>query len=101
MVAKSEGIWSKIMVLFNNYSWLFSIFLLHVLSIPIGFVAMIGQGVTTVYGVTTNEWVNRHRYEYLKDQNGKFYNPYSKGAIANLLEILFPKPPDVSYINKT
>jgi len=94
MVAKSEGIFSKMMIVFNNYSWLLSILVLQMFSLPIGFMAIILQGVTTVYGVTTNEWLNRHRYEYLKDQNGKFYNPYSKGVFSNFMEKLFPSPPD-------
>jgi len=95
IVAKSEGIWSKITVLFNNYSWLLSILLLHVLSLPFGLTVMFVQGIITVLGITTNEWSNRHRYDYLKDQNGKFYNPYSKGVVSNCMEMCcVTKSPD-------
>jgi len=38
--------------------------------------------------MTTNERVNCHRYEYLKDSNGRFYNPYDRGFWYNVSEFM-------------
>lgn len=36
--------------------------------------------------LTTNEDINRHRYAYLRDDHGKFANPFSKGPFGNCME---------------
>lgn len=38
--------------------------------------------------MTTNERSCAHRYEYLKDSNGRFYNPYDRGFWTNVKEFL-------------
>lgn len=52
--------------------------------------------ITTVQqaavNVTTNEWINRKRYDYLKDDKGAFYNPFDKGIVPNLLEYMHLRP---------
>ncbi|RUS78343.1 hypothetical protein EGW08_013894, partial [Elysia chlorotica] len=42
--------------------------------------------------ITTNERINRKRYQYLKDGKGAFYNPFDRGIRMNLLEFLHLKP---------
>ena len=45
--------------------------------------------------LSTNERANGHRYEYLKDSNGRFYNPYDRGFLLNVQEFLhLTKVPD-------
>lgn len=36
--------------------------------------------------VTTNERINKKRYDYLKDGKGNFYNPFDKGILRNMSE---------------
>ena len=36
--------------------------------------------------LTTNEDINKHRYAYLRDDNGKYRNPFSAGACGNIAE---------------
>jgi len=46
--------------------------------------------------VTTNERLNSFRYTYLKDGNGKFFNPFDQGILRNLQEFFhFKKPLDI------
>ncbi|KAK3778765.1 hypothetical protein RRG08_013036 [Elysia crispata] len=42
--------------------------------------------------ITTNERINRKRYDYLKDGKGAFYNPFDRGIRLNFLEFLHLKP---------
>ncbi|XP_078718997.1 palmitoyltransferase Hip14-like [Lampetra fluviatilis] len=35
---------------------------------------------------TTNERINGMRYDYMKDEHGRFFNPFDRGVVANLLE---------------
>jgi len=45
--------------------------------------------------ITTNEILNAHRYDYLKDpRNGKFFNPFNKGFINNFLDLIPPHTHD-------
>lgn len=46
-----------------------------------------------VANITTNERINRDRYEYLKDGRGKFYNPFNRGIKNNIMEFLHMKRP--------
>uniref|UniRef100_A0A6U0TF19 Palmitoyltransferase n=1 Tax=Pinguiococcus pyrenoidosus TaxID=172671 RepID=A0A6U0TF19_9STRA len=57
--------------------------------------------------LTTNEYSNRYRYDYLKDAAGGFFNPYNKGFLYNVLdrfcadradEFEFEQPPP-QYLN--
>lgn len=52
---------------------------------------------------TTNERVNSRRYEYLKDSNGRFYNPYDKGGLTNIKEFLHmsKSPDELQVLQKT
>jgi len=52
--------------------------------------AMIHSAVTNI---TTNERINKKRYLYMKDGNGKFYNPFDQGYKINLLEFFHLKEP--------
>ena len=67
------------------------------------FVFSLFQVVQAVWNLTTNERLNRHRYEYLKDGVGNYYNPYSRGWRTNILEFLHLKRPldekDVHHLN--
>ena len=38
--------------------------------------------------LTTNEKLNIHRYDYLKDTRGSFHNPYNRGFVKNWMEFL-------------
>jgi len=40
----------------------------------------------TATWLTTNEQMNAHRYDYLKDGAGQFLNPFDKGLVTNCLE---------------
>lgn len=53
--------------------------------------------------MTTNERANCHRYEYLKDSSGKFYNPYDRGTLHNLKEFLhkIKVADEISILQKT
>jgi len=46
--------------------------------------------------LTTNEHMNVWRYTYLRDEFGRFFNPFDKGWFGNLVSKLFPGPD--SYI---
>ena len=41
--------------------------------------------------LTTNERINRKRYNYLKDGTGNFYNPFDRGVKNNILEFFHLK----------
>lgn len=59
-------------------------------------IAVLLVGFTTYQAcinLTTNERLNQGRYEYLKDCNGRFYNPYDQGIVQNLREFFHMKPP--------
>jgi len=43
--------------------------------------------------ITTNERLNARRYDYLKDGNGKFCNPFDQGVVTNLKEFFHLKEP--------
>ena len=43
--------------------------------------------------LTTNERLNQMRYDYLKDCNDRFYNPFDQGLVQNLREFFHLKPP--------
>ena len=51
------------------------------------------QLIHASYNITTNERINRKRYDYLKDGKGRFYNPYNKGVARNLMEFMHMKKP--------
>jgi len=36
--------------------------------------------------LTTNEQINKRRYDYLKDSTGAFHNPYDQGALKNFID---------------
>ncbi|XP_060530846.1 uncharacterized protein LOC132704691 [Cylas formicarius] len=44
--------------------------------------------------LTTNEMVNYKRYPYLRDKRGRYFNPFSRGPIINLIEFFFCTPDD-------
>lgn len=56
-----------------------------------------------VTNITTNERINRKRYEYLKDGKGNFYNPYDRGILRNILEFFHIRQAlserDVKFLN--
>lgn len=36
--------------------------------------------------LTSNERINQKRYRYLIGSDGKFYNPFDRGIVRNILE---------------
>ncbi|KAK9717588.1 hypothetical protein QE152_g23646 [Popillia japonica] len=42
--------------------------------------------------LTTNEMFNYKQYSYLRDKRGKYFNPFSRGPILNLIEFFFCTP---------
>jgi len=36
--------------------------------------------------LTTNEQINKNRYDYLKDSTGMYHNPFNQGALKNFLD---------------
>nr|XP_039254281.1 probable protein S-acyltransferase 23 [Styela clava] len=50
--------------------------------------------------LTTNERLNQERYDYLKDCNGRFMNPFDQGIIDNLREFFHMKSPLTILGNK-
>ena len=50
----------------------------------------IAQASQVARNVTTNELANWHRYRYLQDEEGEFFNPFDRGWKANCLEVLRP-----------
>lgn len=42
--------------------------------------------------LTTNEMFNYKRYPYLRDKRGRYFNPFSRGPILNLLEFFVCMP---------
>ncbi|XP_065159001.1 uncharacterized protein Patsas [Atheta coriaria] len=42
--------------------------------------------------LTTNEMFNYKRYSYLRDKRGRYFNPFSRGPILNLIEFFFCTP---------
>ncbi|XP_071787466.1 uncharacterized protein [Asterias amurensis] len=61
-----------------------------------GFIAA-GLTITAWYmaflNINTNERVNHKRYDYLKDANGHYFNPYNRGIIHNLKEFFLIRAP--------
>ena len=58
------------------------------------------QTYQALKNVTTNERINAHKYEYLKDGNGAFSNPFDQGYSINMKEyfhfrepLVIPKDP--------
>ncbi|XP_064637705.1 putative ZDHHC-type palmitoyltransferase 5 [Lineus longissimus] len=47
--------------------------------------------VNALGNLTTNERINRKRYNYLKDAQGKFFNPFDRGIKSNLKEFFYLK----------
>mmetsp|Transcript_16074 Transcript_16074/g.22186 ORF Transcript_16074/g.22186 Transcript_16074/m.22186 type:complete len:613 (-) Transcript_16074:190-2028(-) len=45
--------------------------------------AQLGQ---VFQNITTNEFINQHRYKYLQAHDGSFFNPYDKGCLPNTVE---------------
>jgi len=88
------GLFEVILDLYGNHAWSLSILIFHLVTFPMTFFVQLSHVVLLWYGLTLNEWVNKYRYEYLKDTNGKFYNPFSKGCSGNLMELLFSKGPN-------
>lgn len=41
------------------------------------------QAMQIARNITTNEMSNGHRYDYLKGEDGRFFNPYDRGVIQN------------------
>lgn len=50
----------------------------------------VSQASLVSRNVTTNELSNWHRYEYLKDEDGDYRNPFDNGWNENCNEVCFP-----------
>lgn len=75
----------------------------HALFMSLYVLAMFVQQFGMMLGnLTTNERINAWRYSYLKNAQGKFHNPFSRGPCLNLLMFwgcLAPKPVDLSALH--
>jgi palmitoyltransferase len=49
------------------------------------FLMFLQQGPMMFTNLTTNERINAWRYNYLKNEHGKFYNPFNFGCLNNFL----------------
>jgi palmitoyltransferase len=89
LVMKAEGFFYKLVVFYMNYTWIFAILIIILFSVPIT-LGVFGYQclVLFYYGITTNESINYPRYDYLKDSSGKFFNPFNKGFLGNIIGIL-------------
>ncbi|XP_056419704.1 uncharacterized protein LOC130361127 isoform X1 [Hyla sarda] len=62
----------------------------------IGFISAMMTGMClymAAINLTTNENLNAKKYFYLMDEKGKFYNPFNRGIVKNLLEFFHLIPP--------
>ncbi|XP_074651026.1 uncharacterized protein LOC141905858 isoform X3 [Tubulanus polymorphus] len=79
---------------FAGWNWL-----VFVGTLDLGFFSFIGTGITAftinnmLKNITTNEYINYKRYSYLKDANGRFYNPFNRGVLMNILEYIYLRLP--------
>ncbi|CAH1776296.1 unnamed protein product [Owenia fusiformis] len=69
-------------------------------------VAIVLAGSTlfhAAFNLTTNERINKKRYDYLKDGKGNYYNPFNRGFKSNMLEFFHIKrgltEDEVEYLN--
>lgn len=47
--------------------------------------------VLLISNMSTNEDINKTRYDYLRDERGRFSNPFDKGSVwKNIMDGLFP-----------
>ena len=51
------------------------------------------QTFQAMRNITTNERINHHKYEYLKDGNGDFSNPFDQGTRINMKEFFHLREP--------
>lgn len=51
---------------------------------------VIAQTSQVARNVTTNELANWHRYRYLHDAQGEFFNPFDHGWKTNCVEVCVP-----------
>ncbi|XP_069600030.1 uncharacterized protein [Ranitomeya imitator] len=62
----------------------------------IGFISAMMTGIClymAATNITTNERMNAKKYLYLMDEEGKFYNPFDRGLLLNILEFIHLIPP--------
>jgi hypothetical protein len=60
--------------------------LLHNFLMAIYVLLLMAQQYGIIFeNLTTNEKINAWRYEYLKDAEGQFYNPFDQGKLGNCL----------------
>lgn len=86
----------EITAIFYNYrrsvSWPLCLFMLYALGMLFAVGNLLYAHVGMVrYNYTTNELMNKHRYEYLKNRHGYFDNPFNKPTfLQNLAEVYHP-----------
>ncbi|XP_038055162.1 probable protein S-acyltransferase 23 [Patiria miniata] len=83
LVIRLEG-W-RVLYIFGLLDVLFFDFVATGLSLTAWYMA--------VKNLNTNERVNHKRYEYLKDANGHFFNPYNRGILHNVKEFFHLRAP--------
>lgn len=80
------------MMYYGDWSWLLFLGILEIcLFTCITFFILSTSFYQICFNLTTNERVNWKRYKYLQDGKGKYYNPYDRGIIQNILEFLHIK----------
>lgn len=79
------GVWNE------RLAWItFFLILGAFVSISVGVLA-VAQASQVARNVTTNELANWHRYSYLQDSAGAFFNPFNRGFKANCFEAFHPE----------
>ena len=73
-------------------TWYFSIYILYSLGWFCMILMLLSYHCTLIkQGLTTNEHIKSHFYDYLKDKNGVFHNPFNKGSfLSNFIDAIFP-----------
>ncbi|VFQ59099.1 unnamed protein product [Cuscuta campestris] len=91
-LGEDDGTWVRLVV-FDHPCVL--AFLFMDLVILLGtFTLFVVQAFQVAQNITTNEYANARRYEYLRGPDGRFHNPYNHGCPKNCLSFITHGFPD-------
>ena len=76
---------------FNNEPWVFCMLIYHILNFAWETPVFLTQVRAVVKNITSNEMINQHRYAYLNNSNGQFFNPFDRGIKNNIIEFFFER----------
>jgi len=74
----------SILYFWRNEALVTSILFLHLSNFAWELMVLYGQIKGILMNLTTNEQINIHRYQYLKDTRGVYFNPYNLGTLNNI-----------------